>query len=93
MLLFCQKSIVFMTFLSCFLFPLYDIIVLVIFMIKEYRKLRGFTQEELAEKINISWRQLQRIEKNEQDTSVKTLKRIVQVLKIPDKDIINYLKG
>lgn len=82
-----------MTFLSCFLFRLYDIIVLVIFMIKEYRKLRGFTQEELAEKINISWRQLQRIEKNEQDTSVKTLKRIVQVLKIPDKDIINYLKG
>ncbi len=62
-------------------------------MIKEYRKLRGFTQEELAEKIDISWRQLQRIEKNEQDTSVKTLKKIVQVLKIPDKDIINYLKN
>lgn len=70
----------------------YDIIVLVIFMIKEYRQLRGFTQEELAEKIDISWRQLQRIEKNEQETSVKTLKKLVNVLKITDKDILNYIK-
>lgn len=62
-------------------------------MIKEYRKLRGFTQEELAEKVDISWRQLQRIEKNEQETSVKTLKKIVHVLRIPDKDVINYLKS
>ena len=61
-------------------------------MIKEYRNLRGFTQEELAEKIDISWRQLQRIEKNEQDTSVKTLRKIIQVLEISDKDVINYLK-
>lgn len=71
---------------------LYDIIVWVINMIKEYRKLRGFTQEELAEKIDISWRQLQRIEKNEQDTSVKTLRKIIRVLEISDKDVINYLK-
>ncbi|MCI9413127.1 MAG: helix-turn-helix transcriptional regulator [Clostridia bacterium] len=61
-------------------------------MIKEYRNLRGFTQEELAEKIDISWRQLQRIEKNEQDTSVKTLKKIIRILEISDKDIIDYLK-
>lgn len=61
-------------------------------MIKEYRKLRGLTQEELAEEIDISWRQLQRIEKNEQDTSVKTLKKLICVLKIPDKDIIRYIK-
>ena len=61
-------------------------------MIKEYRNLRGFTQEELAEKIEVSWRQLQRIEKNEQDTSVKTLKKIIRILEISDKDIIDYLK-
>ena len=61
-------------------------------MIKEYRQLRGFTQEELAEKIDISWRQLQRIEKNDQETSVKTLKKLVNVLKITDKDILNYIK-
>ena len=35
-------------------------------MIKEYRIKRGLTQEELAEILNISWRQLQRIEKNEE---------------------------
>lgn len=81
-----------MIFLSCCFHVLYDIIVWVICMIKEYRNLRGFTQEELAEKIDISWRQLQRIEKNEQDTSVKTLKKIIQVLEISDKDVINYLK-
>lgn len=62
-------------------------------MIKEYRKLRGLTQEELAEKMDMSWRQVQRLEKNEQDTSVKTLKKIIQVLKISDKDILNYLKN
>lgn len=82
----------FMIFLSCFFHISYDIIVWVIYMIKEYRNLRGFTQEELAEKIDISWRQLQRIEKNEQDTSVKTLRKIIQVLEISDKDVINYLK-
>ena len=81
-----------MIFLSCYFSSPYDIIVLVIDMIKEYRNLRGFTQEELAEKIDISWRQLQRIEKNEQDTSVKTLRKIIQALEISDKDIINYLK-
>ena len=77
-----------MIFLSCYFPSPYDIIVLVIDMIKEYRNLRGFTQEELAEKIDISWSQLQRIEKNEQDTSVKTLRKIIQALEISDKDII-----
>lgn len=61
-------------------------------MIKEYRKLRGLTQEELAEELDISWRQLQRIEKNEIETSVKTLKKIVHVLEIPDKEILKYIK-
>ncbi len=61
-------------------------------MIKEYREIRGFTQEELAEEIDISWRQLQRIEKNENKTSVKTLKKLVHALKIPDKDVLKYIK-
>ena len=33
-------------------------------MIKEYRIKNGFSQEELAEKIDISWRHLQRLEHN-----------------------------
>ncbi len=61
-------------------------------MIKEYRIKRGLTQEELAEILNISWRQLQRIEKNEEQTKITTLKKIIKVLKIQDKEIIDFIK-
>lgn len=61
-------------------------------MIKEYREKRGYTQEKLAEIIEISPRQLQRIEKNEDKTKIGTIKKIIKVLKIEDKEIIEYLK-
>ena len=61
-------------------------------MIKEYRIKNGFSQEELAEKIDISWRHLQRLEHNESKTTVRTLKKLIQVLKISDEDILKYLK-
>ena len=61
-------------------------------MIKEYREKRGYTQEELAEIIDISPRQLQRIEKDENKTKIETIKKIIKVLKIEDKEIIEYLK-
>ena len=61
-------------------------------MIKEKKKKRGYTQEELAEIIEISPRQLQRIEKNEDKTKIGTIKKIIKVLKIDDKEIIEYLK-
>ena len=61
-------------------------------MIKEYRIKNGFSQEELAEKVDISWRHLQRLEHNESKTPVKTLKKLIKVLKISDTDIIKYLK-
>ncbi len=57
-------------------------------MIKEYRKKRGYTQEELAEKLDISTRQLQRIEKEETQTTIETLKRIRKILNIPDEDMV-----
>ena len=60
-------------------------------MIKEYRIKNGFSQEQLAEKINISWRYLQRLEHDESKTTVKTLKKLIKVLKISDKDILKYL--
>ena len=56
-------------------------------MIKEYRIKRGYTQEKLAEAINISVRQLQRIEKNERNTSTRTLAKLKKTLNIPDKEI------
>ena len=61
-------------------------------MIKENRIKRKLTQEELAEIIEISPRQLQRIEKNEDETKIKTIKKIIKVLKIPDDEIIKYIR-
>ncbi len=61
-------------------------------MIKENRKKKNLTQEELAEILNISPRQLQRIEKDEDKTKIETLKKIIKVLQIPDKEIIEYMK-
>ena len=61
-------------------------------MIKKYRELRGLTQEELAEIMNISTRQLQRIENGENELTLKNFKQLVKVLKINDKDILEYIK-
>lgn len=61
-------------------------------MIKENRIKKNYTQEELAEIINISPRQLQRIEKNESKTKIETLKKLIKVLQIPDEEVIKYLK-
>ena len=63
----------------------------ILIMIKEYRLLNKLTQEQLAEKIDISWRHLQRLEQNEENTTVKTLKKIVKVLNIPDDEILKYI--
>ncbi|MCI8618112.1 MAG: helix-turn-helix transcriptional regulator [Clostridia bacterium] len=62
-------------------------------MIRKYRQLKKLSQEELAEEINISWRQIQRIEQNEEKTRITTFKKLVQVLNIPDDEIINFLKN
>jgi len=61
-------------------------------MIKEYRKKLGLTQEKLAELLDISPRQLQRIESEKVETSLKTLKKLIKILKINDEDILRYLK-
>ena len=41
-------------------------------MIKKYRLLKHLTQEQLAEQLDISWRHLQRLESDEEKTTVKT---------------------
>lgn len=62
-------------------------------MIKECRTLKGITQEELAEKIGISTRQLQRIEENENKTKIQTLKKIIKELNICDQAILDFMKN
>ncbi len=62
-------------------------------MIKEYRKQANLTQEQLAEKLEISTRQLQRLEKETDVPSFTTLQRIVLILNINDKDLANYIRN
>lgn len=62
-------------------------------MIKQYRIKKGYTQEELAEMVNLSTRQLQRIEENEERTKIKTLKQIIKVLQIPENEIIDFMNS
>lgn len=61
-------------------------------MIKEYRIKNNYTQEQLAEIINLSPRQLQRIEKDEDKTKIETIRKIIRVLNIPDEEILKYIK-
>ncbi len=61
-------------------------------MIKKYRLLNGFTQEQLAEKLEISTRQLQRLEKGSNVPSFWTLQKLVFILHIPDNELANYIK-
>ena len=61
-------------------------------MIKQYRLSKKLSQEELAEEIGISWRQLQRLEHNEENTRISTFKKIVKALNISDEEIIEFIK-
>ena len=60
-------------------------------MIREYRLKKNLTQEQLAEKLDISSRHLQRLEYEEDKTTVKTLKKIIEVLDIPNDEILRYI--
>lgn len=62
-------------------------------ILRQYREQKGYTQEELAEKIGISPRQVQRIEYNESETKIKTLRKYIEILEIEDKDIIKIIKN
>lgn len=61
-------------------------------MFKEYRKKHGYTQENLAEILNISPRHLQRIEKDENEPSLELFRKLVKILNIENKDIIKFIK-
>lgn len=61
-------------------------------MFKKYRIKAKMTQEQLAEKLEISWRQIQRIETHRNDPSLKNFSKLVKILKISDKDVLSYLK-
>ncbi len=58
--------------------------------IKELRKKKNYTQEQFAEKIDISARSLRKIEMGECFPSTATLEKIVQTLEIEIVDIFNF---
>lgn len=61
-------------------------------MIREFREKKHYTQEQLAELVEITPRQMQRIEYEEEKTKISTLKKIINVLDIPEKEIIKYIR-
>ena len=61
-------------------------------MLKQYRLKNNLSQEELAEKVGIRCRQLQRLEQNQENTRISTFKKIVKSLEIPDDEILKFIK-
>ncbi len=60
--------------------------------IREVRKKKGFSQEELAELSKVNLRTIQRLENNENEPRGKTLNLICEVLGVNAADILDYGK-
>lgn len=60
--------------------------------IKEARKMKGYSQEELAGSSGVSLRTIQRVENNESDPRGKTLQLLCEALEINVEDILDYGK-
>lgn len=60
--------------------------------IKEVRKKKGLSQEELSESAKVNLRTIQRIENNESEPRGKTLNLICEVLDINVEEILDYGK-
>lgn len=60
--------------------------------IKELRKKKGFSQEELAENSRVNLRTIQRIENNENEPRGKTLNLICHALDVNAEDLLDYGK-
>ncbi len=57
--------------------------------IKELRKAKGYTQEQLAEKLNIGVRSLGKIETGNSFPSMTTLEKIIETFQIPTVELFN----
>lgn len=60
-------------------------------MIKEYRERKKYTQKEMAEILEISERQYQRIDKEKSMPRKETLLKIFKLLQIPEDLQKNYI--
>ena len=62
-------------------------------MIKEKRKSLGFTQEQMAEKLNISLRQYVRIDKEEDLPRRDILNKLIVLFNLSDDEIGKYIRS
>ena len=61
--------------------------------IKEFRRKRGITQEQLAELIETSYKYIQRIEgKNPPDVRLTTIVRLAKALKVKPAELLSRSK-
>ncbi len=62
-------------------------------MIKEKRKVLGYTQEQMASKLDISLRQYVRIDNEEDLPRRDILNRLIELLKLSDNEIGKYIRS
>ncbi|THJ20151.1 MAG: helix-turn-helix transcriptional regulator [Nitrospira sp. CG24D] len=58
--------------------------------IKEERKVRGLTQEQLAEKVEITPRYLSRLEGGQQSPSIETLTKLAGIFEIELQELFDF---
>ena len=61
-------------------------------MIKEKRENKKYTQEQMADKLDISLRQYARIDKGEDLPRRDVLKRMIDVLELSNEEIGEYIR-
>lgn len=62
-------------------------------MIKEKRKAKNYTQEKMAELLNISLRQYVRIDQEEDLPRRDILQNLIQILDLKDEEIGSYIRS
>lgn len=60
--------------------------------IKEFRKIRGFNQEQMANKLNMSIQEYSRLENNQINISFIKIKQIAEILGVSTQSITNLEK-
>ncbi len=60
--------------------------------IRELRKLRGLSQEELAEKIDIAINTMSNIERGNAFMTAPTLEKIIEILKVTPSELFTFEK-
>jgi transcriptional regulator with XRE-family HTH domain len=59
--------------------------------IRELRKAKGLTQEQLAELVGVEPRHISRVEGGYSSPSIERLARIAEILEVPIKELFDYM--